>query len=49
MFDDLSQFAHFPQFQDATSLTPIDHSCSIAGASGKCGGIGPDTSEVFLG
>ncbi|HEU4855539.1 MAG TPA: flagellar biosynthesis protein FlhF, partial [Nitrosospira sp.] len=49
MFDDLSQFAHFPQFQDATSFTPIDHSCSIAGASREGGGIGPDTSEVFLG
>ena len=49
MFDDLSQLAHFPQLLDATSLTPIDHSCSIAGASGECGGIGPDTSEVFLG
>jgi len=49
MFDDLSQFAHFPQFQDATSFTPIDHSCSIAGTSRECGGIGPDTSEVFLG
>lgn len=42
MFDDLSQFAHFPQFQDATSF-------SIAGTSRECGGIGPDTSEVFLG
>ncbi|MBN9132441.1 MAG: flagellar biosynthesis protein FlhF [Nitrosospira multiformis] len=49
MFDDLSQLAHFPQLPDATSLTAIDHSCLIAGASGECGGIGPDTSEVFLG
>ena len=49
MFDDLSQFAHFPQFQDATSFTPIDHSCSITGTSRECGGIGPDTSKVFLG
>jgi flagellar biosynthesis protein FlhF len=49
MFDDLSQFAHFPQFQDATSFTPIDHSCSIAGAGREDGGIGPDMSEVYLG
>lgn len=49
MFDDLSQFAHFPQFQDATSFTALDHSCSIAGASPEGGRIGPDTSEVFLG
>jgi flagellar biosynthesis protein FlhF len=49
MFDDLSQFAHFPQFQNATSFTPIDHSCSIAGAGREDGGIGPDMSEVYLG
>lgn len=48
MFDDLSQFAHFPQLQSATSFTPIDHSCSIAGAGGEDGGIGPDMSEVYL-
>ncbi|SDZ82992.1 flagellar biosynthesis protein FlhF [Nitrosospira multiformis] len=48
MFDDLSQFAHFPQFQDAASFTALHHSCSIAGASREDGGIGPDTSEVFL-
>ncbi|SFU73019.1 flagellar biosynthesis protein FlhF [Nitrosospira multiformis] len=49
MFDDLSQFAHFPQFQNATSFTPIDHSCVIAAAGREDGGIGPDMSEVYLG
>ena len=49
MFDDLSQFAHFPQSQGSTSFAPIDHSCSIARASCESDGTGADTHGVFLG